>query len=87
MARRVPARSAYGVPSSAPLYNVSFLLFVLPLLALVAVGRRKHAAAKSRARNKAKASAKARVAQDRSNQGGGCFICEDSPHCIGQGSR
>eukprot|EP00873_Tetraselmis_striata_P011636 jgi/Tetstr1/431900/TSEL_021389.t1 len=65
MARRVPPHSVRGGPMSVSFYSVSFLLFLLPLLALVAVGRKKHARAKSHARAKAKAAAMASFAQGR----------------------
>eukprot|EP00873_Tetraselmis_striata_P036245 jgi/Tetstr1/456509/TSEL_043231.t1 len=58
MAHRVPPQAVRGVPMSVPFHIASFLLFLLPLLALVAVGRKKHARARTQSRAHAKAASK-----------------------------
>eukprot|EP00873_Tetraselmis_striata_P023353 jgi/Tetstr1/443617/TSEL_031616.t1 len=68
MARRVPLHAVRGVPMSVPFYSASFLLFLLPLLALVAVGRKKHARARTQSRAHAKAASRVSFAKGRRKQ-------------------
>eukprot|EP00873_Tetraselmis_striata_P041716 jgi/Tetstr1/461980/TSEL_007053.t1 len=70
MARRVPLQAVRGVPMSVPFYSASFLLFLLPLLALVAVGRKKHARARTHSRAHAKAASRVSFAKGRRKQPG-----------------
>eukprot|EP00873_Tetraselmis_striata_P024201 jgi/Tetstr1/444465/TSEL_032347.t1 len=68
MARRVPLQAVRGVPMSVPFYSASFLLFLPPLLALVAVGRKKHARARTQSRAHARATSRVSFAKGRRKQ-------------------